>query len=365
MPLALDGDDGEPGPPGPTGPAGPAGVGAAWWSGVGPPTVAHNLGDYYLDLLSGDVYKQTSTLTPYSSVVLADNPTAYWQLDELSGTTANDGSGHGINGTNTLVTQGQSPVIGSGTAYGFNGSTSHIDIPTNSGFNAGNAYTLEAWIRTSASASGQPEIICADNTVRFFQFCLDATGHAKAIFSNNGSLFQGPVVGATVINDGLRHHVVAVCDIAATQLRVYVDGALDGTFATSSFTLMNTNDGMVIGARLNGGSYTQPWNGTLDEVAVYAGRVLSVARIGAHYSAGIASASSIWTKQGNIRGPQGAPGVDGDEGEAGLPGPQGPAGAGDPTVATRVWTPLFDSDGTLVLDSDEALVMTLIPLLSS
>jgi hypothetical protein len=42
---------------------------------------------------------------------------------------------------------------------------------------------------------------------------------------------------------------------------------------------------------------------------------------------------------------------------------QTPAGGGgNPAADTAVWMPLYDSDGTLVLDSDEGLIPTLTPI---
>jgi hypothetical protein len=35
---------------------------------------------------------------------------------------------------------------------------------------------------------------------------------------------------------------------------------------------------------------------------------------------------------------------------------------GDPATDTKVWMPLFDTDGAVVLDSDEGLIPTLIPI---
>ncbi|MFH5231874.1 hypothetical protein [Antrihabitans spumae] len=60
--IGIDGDPGPPGPQGPIGPAGPAGPafdGTAWWSGEGAPTtvVGSKPGDYYIDTLTGTVYR--------------------------------------------------------------------------------------------------------------------------------------------------------------------------------------------------------------------------------------------------------------------------------------------------------------------
>ena len=68
----------------------------------------------------------------YRNAVLADNPVAYWELDESSGTTAADSAPPAQNGTFQSVTLAQPsafPVLG--TAAGFNGSSSRVRVPAN------------------------------------------------------------------------------------------------------------------------------------------------------------------------------------------------------------------------------------------
>ena len=48
------------GPTGATGPAGPAGSGPAWYTGTATPTTLHNLGDFYLQTTTGNLYQQVA-----------------------------------------------------------------------------------------------------------------------------------------------------------------------------------------------------------------------------------------------------------------------------------------------------------------
>ena len=63
--ITISGEQGDPGPPGPTGPQGPAGPkgdpGVAWWYGDGEPgvVIGSKPGDYYVDNITGTVYKLT------------------------------------------------------------------------------------------------------------------------------------------------------------------------------------------------------------------------------------------------------------------------------------------------------------------
>ena len=60
-----------------------------------------------------------------------------WHMDENSGSTMQDSSGNGNDGNLTDVTLGLPGV--SGTAYGFNGSTSLASVSSNDSLNPGNA----------------------------------------------------------------------------------------------------------------------------------------------------------------------------------------------------------------------------------
>lgn len=60
--LLVAGPDGPPGPVGPAGPTGPAGSvfeGVAWWYGSGVPStvIGSKPGDFYMDLLTGNIHK--------------------------------------------------------------------------------------------------------------------------------------------------------------------------------------------------------------------------------------------------------------------------------------------------------------------
>ena len=63
-----------------------------------------------------------------------------WHMDETSGSTMNDSSGNNNNGSLTAVTLGLPGV--SGTAYGFNGTTSKAKVDSNSSLNPGGADIL-------------------------------------------------------------------------------------------------------------------------------------------------------------------------------------------------------------------------------
>jgi len=223
------------------------------------------------------------SVVTYQSVVLADNPAGFWRLDETSGATAADSSGNGttLNYAGTF-TVNQAPLITAGRAALLNSGTAR-KLTSTAIFNANGKVTLEAWVKTTTAVNG--EIICSDDTTgsRYFQWIIDGAGHMTV------TLFDTAVgtharTGAIAVNDNLRHHLVATYDGAT--IRLYVDGAEDGTGTAAVFTLATANSNICIGERFSGGADSNFLVGTFDEVAIYTS-ALSAARVLAHYNAGI------------------------------------------------------------------------------
>src|SRR5437868_235414 len=75
----------------------------------------------------------------YRNVILADNPIAYWEMDEAAGTaTAADSAGTPQPGAYQNVTLGQASAFSNlGTCGQFNGSTSRIQVVADAAFNLG------------------------------------------------------------------------------------------------------------------------------------------------------------------------------------------------------------------------------------
>ena len=95
--------------------------------------------------------QQASASDAYSSAVLADVPAGYWRLNETSGATAYDSSGHGNNGAiGSGVTLGQpGALVGStDTAMSFNAtSAAKVSVSTIAGLTGGShSFTSEAWL---------------------------------------------------------------------------------------------------------------------------------------------------------------------------------------------------------------------------
>lgn len=218
----------------------------------------------------------------YALAVMQDAPSAYYRLGEASGTTANDASGNGHNGTlNGGITLGTTGLIfnDSNTAMTFNGSTGYVSLPTTGLSTGASAWSLEAWCKLASIPSAGTYCMASWGTASSLQMA------AISLFSNGttaqflcdlggGNHAAGPFTVAT----STTYHVVATYDGA--NLRLYVDGSL--LAGPTGFTPNIVLAYATIGSESNSFDF---FPGVIDEVAIYS-TALSVARIQTHYNVG-------------------------------------------------------------------------------
>jgi Flp pilus assembly pilin Flp len=205
----------------------------------------------------------------YAAAVQADNPVAYWKLDD-SGTSIADAVGAHTGTLSGSATEGLPGALGGGTdkAIDFDGSSASI-VANASGL--GFTWTLEAWLKTSALADGH----IVEMAPVAFQVMAD--GNLEVAVTGVGTVTT--TVASPGVADGAWHQVVVTDDGGTVTL--YVDGHLRTSSPTLDGSAALTGSQIYIGRSFGGGGY---FNGALDEVAVY-NTVLSPARILAHFTA--------------------------------------------------------------------------------
>jgi hypothetical protein len=219
-------------------------------------------------------------LAAYQDEVLADNPVAYYRFEETSGTTAfdtaNSNDGSYVNGV--LLDQPSAP--GLGKAATFDGIDEYVSTPRTVSTDS----TQELRVKTTAASLTGSQAY-EGNGLLWSDVGGAANDFAMAMLNNGLSFFTGnpdvTVTSATAINDGVWHHLVAT-RTQGGSVEIFIDGVSQGT-ATTNNNPLDGNPSIMIGGNVLDGRY---FAGLIDEVAYYP-RVLSVARIQAHFQAGL------------------------------------------------------------------------------
>jgi hypothetical protein len=230
-------------------------------------------------------------VSPYRKLILADNPVAYYRMNDLSGSTLTHDT-YGANGT--LV---NGPTLGVAGPAGMSGDKA-IRFANNAGqnqyANLGNVYnglpgiSVECWVKF-ASISGDARIVDKfwNGSVRSFSLGFDSANNKffwlVATDTNNNN--SGYLAGSTTPVIGTWYHLCGTWDSAGAVTYLYVNAVRENsTFLTGNVTGTNTAN-LSISTMNYAGSYMQFTDGTIDEVAIYNYR-LPIAKIAAHYTAG-------------------------------------------------------------------------------
>ena len=221
---------------------------------------------------------------------------AHWKLDEGTGLSAADSSGNANTGTLQL---GPTWVPGRiGTALNFDGSLTGGDDKVNAGngtsVNNLGAMTVAAWINVeTVGEAGNPGRIVhkaiGASPLNGWQFCTQGTNQIGFAVDYDGTTNLVRTSAANAISLGVWHHVAVTWDgtPTATNVLMYVDGALVGSYATtidaSGNRVSDAGANLYLGNEASG---ARTLDGVLDDVRVY-NRVLSLTEIRAVVRAGL------------------------------------------------------------------------------
>ncbi len=249
----------------------------------------------------------------YSTAVLANSPSFYYPMNESSGTTICDASGHSLNGTYAgsgvsygvagplLSDSGQTAVAGNGTS-GVLGTGGDSPITGNSDF------TLEGWYRRVGTTQSQilvaigngygnmaglatwDDVSCgglADGSTTPSMVGLDEAGVSNC--------WDTSTVGVNLF-DGNWHYLAVTYDATSGSVIAYVDGQSLGaqTLTASPFSFASAP--AFIGNWLDT-SVNQPFIGDAAQIAMYPS-TLSASAISSHYAA--AGYTARYTVSGDV-----------------------------------------------------------------
>jgi concanavalin A-like lectin/glucanase superfamily protein len=226
----------------------------------------------------------------YSTAVLADNPIAYYRLNELAGETMCDSSASGVNGTyrsanDTLGVPGPLMVTPDTAVYG-NGGEMGVGEGGPSGITGNHSYTLEGWFKSTGTRQVQELVDMGTATaggIIGLGMNPKDSGGSEVIADQWEGISYWPT-GSVKLFDGGWHYEAVTYDPAANQLTAYADGVRLPPQAPKhpiNLGASNIRVGLWVDTR-----YNKPFVGDVAEIAVYP-TALSAARIAAHFTAAV------------------------------------------------------------------------------
>ncbi len=231
----------------------------------------------------------------YRSLVLDNNPVAYWPLQELSGTNAADLSGHAFNGTyhgNVSFAQQTTVKNQSVLATSFSGVSSYVQIPDIS-YNNLTEGTISVWVNLNDITQG---LILGKQYDNCCSMGVLSVGSYSSIFGNLQSGTQGVVYfhdmnyitpeevhSNTIITTGTWYHLAVV--FSAAGATVYINGVASGSETSRAFAIPDYTSVTETSIAAFATNYYQTLNGMVGGLAIFP-TALSQSTIQALYDAG-------------------------------------------------------------------------------
>ncbi len=227
----------------------------------------------------------------YASEVLADNPKAYFRMQEASGL-IQDSSGLAHHATSSIGTAGYqqqpSPVITEPSDYFITFIADSFSVPNHADLTFGNTMTVETWAATDDLLS---RAFTGRGTGALTLFIDTATAKFTAAKADTAII----VASTITISISTWYHLVYTKD--GTTSKLYING-IDRTGVVTDQTLASPAVPLIVGADYNGTSFQ--WNGGLDEMAFYS-TALSQDRVLAHYNAALSDSSFTYKNMQIVR----------------------------------------------------------------
>jgi type II secretory pathway pseudopilin PulG len=194
-----------------------------------------------------------------NNLILYYNP-AMTESYSGTGTTVNDISGNGMNGTLSNVTT-------SATAFTFNGSNSQVSIPDNAVLEPGTGnWTIEVWFKpTVVSGTLLGKYNNGGNTANISYALRMGANNIRADFSNGSTGFTSDNYTLTPNN---WVQMVYVWNKTNNVLYTYSNGVIKQTKTITISGILNSITNLFLGS-YNGGEYPQYFNGQIGVVRMY------------------------------------------------------------------------------------------------
>ena len=235
----------------------------------------------------------------YWTEVLADSPTAYWRLNELTGTTAVDLTGNGRTGTIVggveLGHVGALSPAGLGRAVSVDGIdggvtvADHADLDADTSAPSTGHFSVEAWVYPT-SATETTRYIVHKQSGAGAGWYLYTYGTGCYLYLVDADTDTAYSTGTTLTLNAW-NHLVGVIDRTAQRCLLYRNGVVTGAGGDTT-AVGNLANAVNLGIGRTAAIASGPFLGRIAEVAIYQS-ALSSARIAAHYAAAKRSPSAV------------------------------------------------------------------------
>ncbi len=229
-----------------------------------------NKGTFSNTNVSGTGGAANITLSNFSSLYV--NLTAYWKLDEASGTRADSIGGNDLQDPGNNVTSWFGKI---GNATNFTRANgAHLNITDNAALSTGDInFTISAWVYIEGKVTGTQNeyIVARDNQTGASEYILYFSGGATDRF--RFAIYDGTRQNTTTANSlgspaiDRWYFIVGWHDAANDQIGIQVDNGTADT-VTTGFALVDNTSALTIGSDSNT-PIGNIMNGSIDEVGFW------------------------------------------------------------------------------------------------
>lgn len=167
---------------------------------------------------------------------------------------------------------------GSGNGLLFNNTNSQY-VSVGTGFDPAGSFSFETWVKRTSAAVTDPnsQTFMASYNSNGWSIGINQSAPADRIYFSKVNVSQ--VLSSSAITDTKWHHVAVTYDAALNQTIFYIDGVPDAPLTYNTGGFNSANSEYRIGGRGHGGVENNFMNGSLDEIRVWDGVVLTQTQI--------------------------------------------------------------------------------------
>lgn len=233
--------------------------------------------------MSGIMMSMMNNVAPVS--VVTSNLVLYYDPDNTAsypgtGTTLNDLSGNGLNGTMSNITW-------TDPYFTYNGTNSTVSIADNALLEPGSGdFSIEAWVYYSTIAGSSRAFVSKTNNGGnapdwSYGLRTASNGNTYMEVGNGTTSVTSPTFTAST---GTWYQIVGVwTNVASNSIALYVNGVSQGSNSHAFASVKNSTNALYLGS-YNGGEFSQWFNGRMGIFRYYS-KALSGAEVLQNYNA--------------------------------------------------------------------------------